>query len=156
MRNRFPGRRVDGVGGAAGRDGDFPAAPGDSPGAVHLFAAALAAGPPSSKENTMTSTSSVTQIDSATSEIRPFRVDFPDAALDDLRRRIASTNWPDRELVADPSQGVQLATIQALARYWGTDHDWRRVEATLNAYPQFITEIDGLDVHFIHIRSQHE
>jgi pimeloyl-ACP methyl ester carboxylesterase len=104
----------------------------------------------------MTQTKSMTQIDSAASEIRPFRVDFPDAALDDLKRRIAATNWPERELVADPSQGVQLATIQALAGYWAAEHDWRKVEATLNAYPNFITEIDGLDIHFIHVRSQHE
>jgi pimeloyl-ACP methyl ester carboxylesterase len=88
-------------------------------------------------------------------EIRPFRVDMPDEAIADLRRRIAATRWPSRELVADRSQGVQLATIQALARYWGTDYDWRRCEARLNALPQFTTEIDGVDIHFIYVKSPH-
>jgi pimeloyl-ACP methyl ester carboxylesterase len=88
-------------------------------------------------------------------EIRAFHVDIPDEALEDLRRRIAATQWPDRETVADHSQGVPLDLIQKLARYWMTDYDWRTVEARLNALPQFITEIDGLDVHFIHVRSQH-
>jgi pimeloyl-ACP methyl ester carboxylesterase len=88
--------------------------------------------------------------------IRPFHIDFPDEALDDLRQRIAATQWPEKETVADQSQGVQLATIQELARYWGTDYDLRRFEARLNARPQFITEIDGLDIHFIHVRSHHE
>ena len=85
--------------------------------------------------------------------IRPFRVSFPDEALADLRRRIAATRWPDKETVADPSQGVQLATVQQLAHHWQTGYDWRKVEARLNALPQFITEIDGLDIHFIHVRS---
>jgi pimeloyl-ACP methyl ester carboxylesterase len=88
--------------------------------------------------------------------IRPFRVNVPDEALVDLRRRIAATQWPERETVTDQSQGVQLATMQALARYWATDYDWRKVEARLKALPQFITEIDGLDIHFIHVRSKHE
>src|SRR5258706_12074114 len=88
--------------------------------------------------------------------IRPFRVHFPDEALADLKRRIAATRWPERETVSDQSQGVQLATIQKLARYWGTEYNWRKCEATLNALPQFITEIDGLDIHFIHVRSKHE
>jgi pimeloyl-ACP methyl ester carboxylesterase len=88
--------------------------------------------------------------------IRPFRVDVPEADLVDLRRRIAATRWPDKETVADQSQGVQLATIQQLARDWQTGYDWRKVEARLNALPQFITEIDGLDIHFIHVRSKHE
>jgi pimeloyl-ACP methyl ester carboxylesterase len=88
--------------------------------------------------------------------IRPFRVNFPKDALVDLRRRISATRWPDRETVKDPSQGVQLATMQELARYWAKDHDWRKVEAKLNALPQFITEIDGVDIHFIHVRSKHE
>jgi pimeloyl-ACP methyl ester carboxylesterase len=88
--------------------------------------------------------------------IRPFRVNFPEQALVDLRRRINATAWPDRETVKDPSQGVQLATMQGLARYWATEHDWRKCEAKLNALPQFITEIDGLDIHFIHVRSKHE
>ena len=85
-----------------------------------------------------------------------FQVNIPDAELTELRRRINSTKWPERELVADATQGVQLATVQALARYWGTEYDWRKVEARLNALPQFITEIDGLDIHFIHVRSKHE
>ncbi len=89
-------------------------------------------------------------------EIRPFGVNFPDDALVDLRRRVAATRWPDKETVADPSQGVQLATVQQLARYWQTDYDWRKAEARLNALPQFVTEIDGLDIHFIHVRSKHE
>jgi hypothetical protein len=88
--------------------------------------------------------------------IRPFSVNIPEEALVDLRRRIAATRWPERETVADQSQGVQLATTQSLARYWATQHDWRKVEARLNALPQFITEIDGLDIHFIHVRSKHE
>jgi pimeloyl-ACP methyl ester carboxylesterase len=88
--------------------------------------------------------------------IRPFRINIPDAALDDLHRRIAATRWPDKESVADHSQGVQLATIQELARYWGTEYDWRKVEARLNALPMFRTKIDGLDIHFIHVRSKHE
>ena len=88
--------------------------------------------------------------------IRPFHVNVPEAELTDLRRRINVTRWPDRETVTDATQGVQLATTQALARYWATEYDWRRCEARLNAYPQFITEIDGLDIHFIHVRSKHE
>ena len=91
-----------------------------------------------------------------TTAIRPFRVSFSDAELADLRRRINATKWPDRETVTDESEGVQLATIQKLARYWGTDYDWRACEARLNALPNFITEIDGLDIHFIHVRSKHE
>jgi len=88
--------------------------------------------------------------------IRPFDVDIPHEDLDDLRRRIAATRWPSKELVADRSQGVQLATMQELARYWTTDYDWRKCEARLNALPQFTTEIDGVDIHFIHVRSPHE
>jgi pimeloyl-ACP methyl ester carboxylesterase len=88
--------------------------------------------------------------------IRPFRFNAPEEQLADLRRRIAATRWPDRETVMDETQGVQLATIQKLARYWQTDHDWRKFEARLNALPQFMTEIDGLDIHFIHVRSKHE
>src|SRR5271154_6767246 len=89
-------------------------------------------------------------------EIRPFRVDMPDEAIADLRQRIAATRWPARELVADRSQGVQLATIQELARYWAAEDDWRRCEAKLNALPQFTTEIDGVDIHFIHVKSPHQ
>jgi pimeloyl-ACP methyl ester carboxylesterase len=88
--------------------------------------------------------------------VRPFRIDVPEEDLVDLRRRVSATRWPDKELVADHSQGVQLATIQALARYWATEYDWRKCEAKLNALPQFLTEIDGLDIHFIHVRSSHE
>jgi len=88
--------------------------------------------------------------------IRPLRVNVPEEELAELRRRINATRWPDRETVTDQSQGVQLATTQALARYWATDYDWRKVEAKLNALPNFITEIDGLDIHFIHVRSKHE
>src|SRR5215217_2324608 len=88
--------------------------------------------------------------------IRPFRVDVPEEDLDDLRRRIAAASWPTKELVDDRSQGVQLATMQALARYWQTDYDWRKAEEKLNALPQFTTEIDGVEIHFIHVRSQHE
>jgi pimeloyl-ACP methyl ester carboxylesterase len=93
--------------------------------------------------------------DSAAIGIRPFHVDVPENDLTELRRRINATKWPERETVTDASQGVQLATTQALARYWATDYDWRKVEARLNALPQFITEIDGLDIHFIHVRSKH-
>ena len=88
--------------------------------------------------------------------IRPFHVDIPEEALVDLRRRIDATRWPDGETVTDDSQGVPLSTMQELARYWGTEYDWRRCESRLNALPQFLTEIDGLDIHFIHVRSQHE
>jgi pimeloyl-ACP methyl ester carboxylesterase len=88
--------------------------------------------------------------------IRPFRVNVPEEALVDLRRRVSATRWPERETVTDQSQGVQLATIQNLAHYWETGYSWRKVEAKLNALPQFITEIDGLDIHFIHVRSKHE
>jgi len=89
-------------------------------------------------------------------EIRPFNVEIANEQIDDLRRRIAATRWPSRELVDDPSQGVQLATMQALARYWAEDYDFGRLEAKLNALPQFTTEIDGLDIHFIHVKSEHE
>jgi pimeloyl-ACP methyl ester carboxylesterase len=90
------------------------------------------------------------------SDIRPFRVNIPEAELTELRRRISATRWPEKETVSDLSQGVQLATIQKLARYWGSEYDWRKVEARLNAVPNFMTEIDGLDIHFIHVRSKHE
>jgi pimeloyl-ACP methyl ester carboxylesterase len=96
-----------------------------------------------------------TQIAGATA-IRSFESEVPEAELDDLRRRIAATRWPDKELVTDRSQGVQLAALQELARYWLDDYDFGRVEARLNALPQFVTEIDGVDVHFIHVRSSHE
>jgi pimeloyl-ACP methyl ester carboxylesterase len=97
-----------------------------------------------------------TALADAPTDIRPFQVHFPDEALADLRRRVAAIRWPDKETVADQTQGVQLATISALAEYWSTKHDWRKVEARLNALPMFITEIDGLDIHFIHVKSKHE
>src|SRR5580765_3686532 len=107
----------------------------------------------------MTSTSTIQQRSERAAErnaIRPFQVNVRDSELDELRRRINATRWPERETVADDTQGVQLATIQKLARYWATEHDWRKVEAKLDSYPHFITEIDGLDIHFMHIRSKHE
>ena len=88
--------------------------------------------------------------------VRPFRVDFPEAELAELRRRVNATRWPERETVSDDSQGVRLAMMQDLARYWGTEYDWRPCEARLNALPNFITGIDGLDIHFVHVRSGHE
>jgi pimeloyl-ACP methyl ester carboxylesterase len=100
-------------------------------------------------------TSSVTESGTAT-EIRPFTVDVPEEKLADLRRRIASTQWPEQETVADSSQGVPLRTMQDLARHWATDYDWRRCEERLKALPHFVTEIDGLDIHFVHARSRHE
>jgi len=104
------------------------------------------------KEDTMTPKNSADGV-----AIRSFsHVNVPEADLNDLRKRINATKWPERETVTDATQGVQLATMQELARYWGTDYDWRKVEARLNALPQFVTEIDGLDIHFIHVRSKHE
>ncbi|MGZ5150014.1 MAG: epoxide hydrolase family protein [Burkholderiales bacterium] len=91
---------------------------------------------------------------SESNAIRPFSVNFPEEALADLRRRITATKWPERELVGDATQGVQLSTMQKLASYWATDYDWRKIEAKLKALPQFITEIDGVDIHFIHVRSK--
>src|SRR5262249_22552374 len=88
--------------------------------------------------------------------VRPFTIGFPDAQLNDLRTRVNATKWPEQELVADASQGVQLSTTQKLAKYWGTEYDWRKCEARLKALPNFITEIDGVDIHFIHARSKHE
>jgi pimeloyl-ACP methyl ester carboxylesterase len=93
---------------------------------------------------------------SGKSAIQPFHVNVPEAELTELRRRINETKWPDRETVTDATQGVQLATVQALARYWATEYDWRKIESKLNTLSQFITEIDGLDIHFIHVRSKHE
>ena len=87
--------------------------------------------------------------------IRPFKINAPDADLAELRRRIVATKWPERELVSDASQGVQLVTMQKLAHYWATNYDWRRFEARLNEFPQFITKIDGVDIHFIHVHSTH-
>jgi pimeloyl-ACP methyl ester carboxylesterase len=106
------------------------------------------------KENSMMQTTATQQSDK--SAIRPFQFNFPDAELADLRRRVNATKWPEQELVSDASQGVQLATMQKLAKYWGTAYDWRKGEAKLKAVPHFVTEIDGLDIHFIHVRSKHE
>jgi Epoxide hydrolase N terminus len=91
-----------------------------------------------------------------TGETRSFQIDTPQAQIDDMRRRIGAMRWPSRELVGDRSQGVQLATLQELARYWTSAYDWRRCEARLNALPQFMTTIDGVEIHFIHVRSRHE
>ena len=96
------------------------------------------------------------QASSDKTAIRPFHVGFPEAELTELRRRVNATRWPERETVTDDSQGVRLAMMQDLARYWATDYDWGKCEAKLNALPQFMTEIDGLDIHFIHVRSQHQ
>jgi pimeloyl-ACP methyl ester carboxylesterase len=107
----------------------------------------------------ITMTTTMTERDTAlhteNPAIRPFRVDVPEADLVDLRQRLAATRWPDRETVPDRSQGAQLAELQELVRYWGTDYDWRKGEAKLNAWPQFMTEIDGVDIHFFHVKSRH-
>lgn len=97
-----------------------------------------------------------TEARTRTAEIRPFTIEMPEADLKALRARIAATRWPEKQTVSDQSQGVPLETSQALARYWEKEYDWRKVEARLNALPNFITEIDGLDIHFLHIRSKHE
>src|SRR6266852_8976799 len=111
---------------------------------------------PTLNEMTMTGTvpQPATQAPVASEALRPFRVRVPQAALDDLRRRIAATRWPEKETVADQSQGAQLARLQELVRYWGTGYDWRKLEARLNALPQFVTTIDGVDIYFIHVRSR--
>ena len=117
-----------------------------------LLVAAAAAGASSTLARGASATSGASEGDA----IRPFRVDVPEDALVDLRRCVAMTRWPDKESVDDESQGVQLVAMQEIARYWGSDYDWRKCEAKLNALPQFMTEIDGLDIHFIHVRSKHE
>jgi pimeloyl-ACP methyl ester carboxylesterase len=133
--------------------------------AASAFGVALIAAPchavaaPASGASTLASASSTPARQRSASEsasIRPFTFHAKQAALDDLRRRILATRWPEKETVADQSQGVPLATMRQLAHYWATDYDWRKCEANLNALPQFITEIDGLDIHFIHVRSKHE
>src|SRR5579862_8194401 len=105
------------------------------------------------KETAVTTVAETTMTELTT---HPFQIHIPEEDLVDLRRRIAATRWPDRETVADDSQGVRLATTQALARYWANEHDWRKCEARVNALPNFMTEIDGLDFHCIHVRSKHE
>ena len=114
----------------------------------HLAASETPTGQPSKQEDASMST-----VEDAA--IWPFNFSAEDEALLDLRRRIAATTWPDRETVSDATQGVQLATMRELARYWATDYDWRKVEVRLNGLPQFITKIDGVDIHFIHVRSPH-
>ncbi|MGC1379466.1 MAG: epoxide hydrolase, partial [Candidatus Baltobacteraceae bacterium] len=110
-----------------------------------------------SSERTSSMTTTAQQTGSGTTAIRPFpKLNVPESELDDLRRRIKAMRWPTKELVADQSQGVQLATTQALATYWADGYDWRKVEARLNAVPQFLTEIDGQDIHFMHVRSKHD
>jgi pimeloyl-ACP methyl ester carboxylesterase len=136
---------VKGREGAEGVDVDYALV------ASLTLVSALAEQPTNRRENTMT-----TAHQAGGTAIRPFHVSFPDSELADLRRRINATRWPEREQVNDASQGVQLEITQALARYWGTDYDWRKCEAKLNAVPNFMTEIDGLDIHFIHVRSRHE
>ncbi len=110
----------------------------------------------SDTESSVVAKASTKRAAAADRSIQPFTVKVPQAAVDDLRRRIAATRWPTKELVADRSQGVQLATLQELARYWTSEYDWRKCEARLNALPQFTTEIDGVEIHFIHVRSRHE
>ena len=126
---------------------------------VALFATpCYAVAAESTGADTLASTSSATKQPAASGDtaIRPFRVNIPQSALDDLRRRVRTTQWPEKETVTDTSQGVPLAAMRELARYWATDYDWRKVEAELNALPQFVTKIDGLDIHFIHVRSKHK
>lgn len=126
---------------------------------VALFATpcyVMAASNPTSALPSTSSTTVKTSTASDDASIRPFRVNIPEAALADLRRRLLATRWPGRETVTDRSQGVQLATLRELVRYWTTEYDWRKCEATLNALPQFTTEIDGVEIHFIHVRSRHE
>ena len=121
---------------------------------VVLFVATLFLAPPARLlAQQPAQTDAPTQITDKT--VRPFRIHVPQAAIDDLRRRIVMTRWPDKETVADQSQGVQLLTMKELVRYWGTEYDWRKAEAKLNALSQFMTNIDGLDIHFIHVRSKH-
>jgi pimeloyl-ACP methyl ester carboxylesterase len=117
--------------------------------AIGILAATAAASAPATTSPTTTATN-------PTTAIRPFRVTIPEQQLAELRRRVAATRWPTKELVGDRSQGVQLATLQALARYWSTEYDWSKVEARLNALPQFTTTIDGVEIHFIHVKSRHE
>ena len=97
-----------------------------------------------------------TKLKDKSTGIHHFTINFPDAALVDLRKRISKTRWPDKETISNTSQGVQLATMQKLAHYWQTDYDWRKIEAKLNTWPQFMTNLDGLDIHFIHVRSKHD
>jgi pimeloyl-ACP methyl ester carboxylesterase len=124
-------------------------------GSVGLLTATATAQSPSAAIRSAPARASTARDSGGGSSTRPFQFHASDEALADLKRRIAATNWPDRELVGDASQGVTLATMRSLARYWLERHDWRKVEARLNAYPQFMTTIDGVDIHFIHVRSKH-
>jgi pimeloyl-ACP methyl ester carboxylesterase len=123
--------------------------------AAVLLATSLAGGAVSLLPNPLAAAPAKASTAAEDTAIRPFTFQAPQAALDELRRRIAATRWPEKETVADSSQGVPLATMQDLARYWATDYDWRKAETKLNAFPQFVTKIDGLDIHFIHVRSKH-
>ena len=126
--------------------------------AALIAAPCLAAGTSVSDAGTPASAGSAAANHAVAAEgtsIRPFRVSIPQSALDDLRQRVLATRWADKETVDDQSQGVQLATIQALVQYWGTRYDWRKFESQLNSLPQFTTKIDGVDIHFIHVRSRH-
>src|SRR6266850_4378568 len=122
--------------------------------AAGAFGLVLLAAPGDAQTATEQETT-VAPSETTTAAVRPFRANVPEEALVDLRRRVAATRWPDRETVTDRSQGVPLAKLQELVRYWGTDYDWRKAEAKLNAWPQFVTTIDGLDIHFMHVRSRH-
>jgi pimeloyl-ACP methyl ester carboxylesterase len=122
---------------------------------VGYFASVAGARPNRHGGEAFTMTTSKTALDTALA-VRPFKVNVPQSALDDLRRRLAATRWPDKETVADQSQGVQLETMKEIVRYWQNDYNWRTAEAKLNALPQFVTTIDGLEIHFIHVRSKHE
>jgi hypothetical protein len=131
-------------------------------GLVLLAAPGGAQTPTASRENTMSTqvqsaapAASQARNTAADAAIRPFRVRVPEPEVAELRRRLSATRWPDRETVPDRSQGARLAGLQGLVRYWATDYDWRRAEAKLNAHPQFMTVIDGVDVHFFHVRSRH-
>src|SRR6202165_238419 len=107
-------------------------------------------------QRSQTMNAAVEQVTTDKSAVRPFRAEVPEAELVDMRRRIKATRWPEKETVEDTSQGVPLAPLQDLARYWATDYDWRKCEAKVNALPQFHTYVDGLDIHFIHVRSKHK
>ena len=126
-----------------------------TPAAAGAFVLLLLAGPSYSQTVPAADAQASVMAAAEADAVRPYHINIPEEALVDLRRRIAATRWPERETVADQSQGVQLATVQKLASYWATDYDWRKVEVKLNAYPQFVTNIDGVDIHFIHVRSKH-
>jgi len=123
---------------------------------LYVCVLGLALGAPGAHAQAVTSSTTAPDTSREDTSIRPFRIQVSDKALADLRRRILATQWPEKETVSDQSQGVPLATMQRLAKHWATDYDWRKVEAKLNALPQFITNIDGLDIHFIHVRSKHK